>query len=146
LGVKGGLLKAYVVARASRVDDPTTGAGRRISGERAVEWTTTLSQDVPKLNLTYGAYVNGGYQQRFHRFNALDAVKLEPFLELFVEWRPRKDLNVRVELENLTERGFRRTTLTYPGPRNAGGAPTLSDRDTEFGRIFYVRLRKSFGG
>lgn len=146
LGLKRGLLKTYVVKQWSRVDDPTTGAARRISGERPIGWNSTLSQDLPKLNLTYGVYAEGGFQQRLYRFNAVDAIKLEPFLMTFIEWRPRKDLNLRVELENITRRGYRRTTLTYPGPRNAGGAPTLSDRDTHFGRIVYIRLRKSFGG
>ena len=146
LGLKGGLLQSYVLAQWPQVDDPTTGEARRISGDRPIGWNSTLSQDLPKLNLTYGVYAEGGYQQRFYRFNAVDAIKLDPFLMTFVEWRPRKDLNLRIELENLTKRGYRRTTLTYPGPRNAGGAPTLSDRDNHFGRILYVRLRKSFGG
>ena len=146
LGLKGGLLKSYVVGQWSKVDDPTTSGARRISGEKPIGWNSTLSQDLPKLNLTYGVYAEGGYQQRFYRFNAVDAIKLDPFLMTFVEWRPRKDLNLRVELENLTKRGYRRTTLTYPGPRNTGGAPALSDRDTHFGRIVYIRLRKSFGG
>ena len=90
--------------------------------------------------------MDGGYQQTAYRYNAVDQTKLDPFLMTFVEWRPRKDLNLRVELENITKRGYRRTTLTYPGPRDAGLAPTLSDRDNHFGRIIYIRLRKSFGG
>jgi outer membrane receptor protein involved in Fe transport len=146
LGVKGGLLKSVVVVQWSEVRDPTTGEQRRISGDRPVGWNATLSQDLPKQNLTYGVFVDGGGQQRFYRFNAIDAAKVEAFVELFVEWRPRKDLNLRAELSNLTERGARRTTLTYPGPRNAGGAPTLSDRDAQFGRSVYIRLQKSFGG
>ncbi|HEX7943128.1 MAG TPA: TonB-dependent receptor [Phenylobacterium sp.] len=146
LGLKGGLLKSYVVGMWSEVRDPTTGEARKISNERYVQWNSTLSQDLPKLNLTYGVYVDGGYQQTAYRYNAVDQTKLDPFLMTFVEWRPRKDLNLRVELENITKRGYRRTTLTYPGPRDAGLAPTLSDRDNHFGRIIYIRLRKSFGG
>lgn len=146
LGLKGGLLKSYVVGMWSEVRDPTTGEARRISNDRRIQWNSTLSQDLPKLNLTYGVFVEGGYQQVAYRYNAVDATKLDPFLMTFVEWRPRKDLNLRIELENITKRGYRRTTLTYPGPRNAGLAPTLSDRDNHFGRIVYIRLRKSFGG
>lgn len=100
----------------------------------------------PKPQPELGAYAEGGYQQVYRRFNAVDAIKLDPFLMVFVEWRPRRDLNLRAELENITARGYRRTTLTYPGPRNAGGAPTLSDRDTHSGRILYLRIRKTFGG
>jgi outer membrane receptor protein involved in Fe transport len=146
LGLKSAQVKGYLVRRWSDVDDPTTGVGRRISGERPVEWTLDFSQDLPARNMTWGVYADGGYQQVYRRFNAVDAIKLDPYLMVFVEWRPRRDVNIRAEIENITERGYRRTTLIYPGPRNAGGAPTMSDRDTEFGRILYLRVRKSFGG
>ena len=146
LGLKSGQVKGYLVRRWSQVDDPTTGDGRRISGERPVEWSIDFSQDLPARNMTWGVYVDGGWQQVYRRFNAADAIKLDPFLMVFLEWRPRPDVNIRAEVENITERGYRRTTLIYPGPRNAGGAPTLSDRDTHFGRILYLRVRKSFGG
>jgi len=146
LGLKSSQVKGYLVRRWSRVDDPTTGQGRRISGERPVEWNVDFSQDLPARNMTWGVYADGGWQQAYQRFNAVDTIKLDPFLMVFVEWRPRPDLNIRAEIENITERGYRRTTLIYPGLRNGGGAPTLSDRDLHFGRILCLRVRKSFGG
>jgi hypothetical protein len=66
----------------------------------------------------------------------------------FVEWRPRNDLSVRVELENITERGYRHTTVSFAGVRDPAGLgpATLTDQNYNFGKIVYLRVRKSFGG
>ena len=56
------------------------------------------------------------------------------------------DIEVQMEVGNLTDRGYRRVTLTYPGPRNSGLAPTLSEREIYFGRNYFIRVRKTFGG
>jgi hypothetical protein len=146
-GLKGAQLKGYVVRRWSQVTDPTTHAERRISAERPVEWQAKFSQDLPARNLTWGVELYGGWQQVYYRFNAVDAFKLDPFLMTYVEWRPRPDLNLRLELENITERGYRHTTTTYDGVRDAAGSgpAVYSDRNFHFGRIVYIRLRKTFG-
>ncbi|MBI1199831.1 MAG: TonB-dependent receptor plug domain-containing protein [Phenylobacterium sp.] len=148
LGVPAGQLKGYATRRWSRVDDPTTGVARRISGEKPITWEAKFSQDIPRWNLTWGAELYSGFQQAYYRFNAVDAYKLDPFLMTYAEWRPRRDVNVRIVLENLTKRGYRRTTVTYDGVRDAArdGAASLSDRNFHFGRVLYVRLRKTFGG
>ena len=33
-----------------------------------------------------------------------------------------------------------------PWPRNAGGAPSLDDRDYDVGQMVYFRIRKTLGG
>ncbi|HEY0649621.1 TonB-dependent receptor plug domain-containing protein [Phenylobacterium sp.] len=145
-GLKGAQLKGYVVKRWSRVDDPTTGERRQISNLRHMEWEAHFTQDLPAWNLTWGVSGYGGWQVYYYRFNAVDEQKLDPFVMVFGEWRPRPDISVRAEVGNLTNRGFRRVTLTHPGPRNGGLAPTLTERETYFGRNYFLRVRKSFGG
>ena len=145
-GLKGAQLKGFVVKRWSRVDDPTTGQRRQISNLRHMEWEAVFTQDLPARNLTWGVGGYGGWQVYFYRFNAVDEQKLDPFVMAFGEWRPRPDISVRAEVGNLTNRGFRRVTLTHPGPRNGGLAPTLTERETYFGRNYFLRVRKSFGG
>jgi len=145
-GLKGAQLKGFVARRWSRVDDPTTGESRRISNLRHIEWETHFTQDLPSYDMSFGASAYGGWQVAYYRFNAIDAVKLDPFVMVFAEWRPRPDLSFRAEVGNLTDRGYRRVTLTYPGPRNSGLAPTLNERETYFGRNYFIRVRKSFGG
>jgi outer membrane receptor protein involved in Fe transport len=148
LGLKGGQLKGFVTRRWSQVDDPTTLVSRGISGLRPVEWELKLTQDLPARNLTWGAELYGGYQNTLYRFNAADKYKLDPFLMTYVEWRPRPDINVRAELENITKRGYRQTNTTFSGLRDAdrAGPARLSDRNYHFGRILYLRVRKTFGG
>jgi len=148
LGVSGGLVKGFVTRRWSEVDDPTTHNRRRISGQRPVEWQLKVTRDLPARNLTLGAELYGGYQSRFYRFNAVDQFKLDPFLMTYVEWRPRPDINLRAELENITKRGYRQTNVTFLGLRDAeqAGAARLFDRNFHHGRILYLRVRKTFGG
>jgi outer membrane receptor protein involved in Fe transport len=148
LGLGGAQLKGFVTRRWSQVDDPTTLTARRISGQRPIEWEVKLTRDLPRRNMTWGAELYGGYQQVLYRFNAVDAYKLDPFLMTYLEWRPRPDINIRAELENITKRGYRQTNVTYTGVRDADqAAPArLFDRNFHFGRIVYLRVRKSFGG
>jgi outer membrane receptor protein involved in Fe transport len=148
LGLKGGLLKGFVTRRWSQVEDPTTLTNRRISAQRPVEWEVKVTQDLPARNMTWGVELYGGYQKALYRFNATDTYKLDPFLMTYVEWRVRPDIQVRAELENITRRGYRQSTTTFDGLRDAEGAgpARLSDRNFHFGRILYLRVRKTFGG
>jgi outer membrane receptor protein involved in Fe transport len=147
-GLTGAQFKGFVVRRWSTVEDPTTFTSRRISAQKPVEWEAHFTQDLPARNTTWGASLYGGYQRVYYRFNAVDAYKLDPFLMVFAEWRPQRDINIRAELENITERGYRHTTTTYASVRNAdrSGPASLSDRNYHFGRIIYLRVRKTFGG
>ncbi|MFZ5721147.1 MAG: TonB-dependent receptor plug domain-containing protein [Pseudomonadota bacterium] len=145
-GLKGAQLKGFVVKRWSRVEDPTTGERRQISGLRHMEWEAHFTQDLPLRNLTWGVSGYGGWQVYYYRFNAVDEQKLDPFVMVFGEWRPKPDISVRAEVGNLTNRGYRRITLTHPGPRDAGLVPTLTERETYFGRNYFIRVRKTFGG
>lgn len=148
LGLPRGLLKGVVTRRWSRVEDPTTLTNRRISGQRPIEWELKLTQDLPARNLTWGVELYGGYQNTLYRFNQTDTYKLDPFLMTYVEWRPRPDLQVRVEWENITRRGYRQSTTTFEGLRDPDGRgpATLSDRNFHFDQILYARIRKTFGG
>jgi hypothetical protein len=147
-GLSDAQLKGFVVRRWSHVEDPTTHMDRRISAQWPVEWEAHFTQDLPTRNMTWGTSLYGGHQEVYYRFNAIDAYKLDPFLMLFAEWRPQADLQIRAELENITERGYRQTTVTYEGVRNAQrtGDANLTDRNFHFGRIVYLRVRKTFGG
>ena len=145
-GLKGAQLKGYVVKRWSRVEDPTTGERRQISGLRHMEWEATFSQDLPDRNLSWGIHGHGGWQVYYFRFNAVDEQKLDPLVEVFAEWRPRPDISIRAEVGNLTNRGYRRVTLTHPGRRDGALMPTLTERETYLGRNYFLRIRKTFGG
>lgn len=146
LGLKGAQLQAEGTWRRSEVTDPTTGEGREISKLRPLEWEAHLTHDLPQLNTTWGIDVWSGWRETSYRYNQVSTRKLKTFVKPFAEWKPRPDLAVRVELPNITERGFRKTLTVYDGPRGANPIAYVDDRDYQFGRMYYIRVRKTFGG
>jgi len=87
-----------------------------------------------------------GWRETSYRSNQVSTSKLKTFVKPFAQWKPMPDLAARVELPNLTERGFRKTLTVYDGPRGANPIAYVDDRDYQFGRMYYIRVRKTFGG
>jgi outer membrane receptor protein involved in Fe transport len=144
--LKGAQLKAEGSWRKSKVTDPTTGVARGISNLRPLQWSVTFNHDLPHWRMSYGANLYGGWSQTSYRFDAIRTVKLHnAYLQPYAEWRLRPDLILRFELGNLTERGIRVINAQYAGPRNTAPLLYTTDRDLAFGRMYYVRLRKTFG-
>jgi hypothetical protein len=132
--------------RWSSVTDPTTGEKREISGLHPVGWNVSFSYDMPARRLRMGAALFGSFRETYYRFNLIDTLKIDSYLTPFVEWRLAPDVTLRFEVDNATARDVRRTDQVYSGPRNLGGKPDVQDRNLKNGRIFYFRVRKSFGG
>jgi outer membrane receptor protein involved in Fe transport len=146
IGLNGATLKGDVTKRWSSVEDPTTGRKREISDLHPLDWNASYTHDLPIWRMTYGIDAFGGYRETSYSFNRVRTTKLRTYVRPFAEYRPRPDINMRLELPNVTGRGLKRTVLSYPGPRNAGGAPSLEDRDYDVGQMVYFRIRKTLGG
>lgn len=145
-GLKRAQLRGQSTWRRSEVTDPTTGEERSISGSRPLDWEAHFSHDLPQWRLTWGVDAYGGWRETYYRFNEVNVRKLKTFVTPFVDWKARPDITVRAEIQNATERGFHRTGYRYAGPRGTAPLEYVDDRDIQFGRIFYVRVRKTFGG
>jgi outer membrane receptor protein involved in Fe transport len=145
LGLKGAQLKGEGSIRRSEVTDPTTGATRRITAEHPVDWELHFIQDVPSHHLNWGVDAFGGWREAYYRFDQIEVTKLRTFVVPFVEWKPRPDLMLRVELQNVTSRDLAKYQFNYAGPRNANPLDTLASRRYENGPIVYMKLRKTFG-
>lgn len=147
LGLARGQLKGSVRRGWTEVVDPTTGGARGISGYQPVDWEVSFSQDVPRWNMTWGVDVYGSLRERSYRFNQIEDFKLGSLVRPYVEFRPRPDLNLRMEVFNATQRTLRRFNTTFPGGRNGGGTPDVQARNqthSPYGVL--VRLQKKFGG
>jgi outer membrane receptor protein involved in Fe transport len=144
-GLKGGLLKGNLTWRESEVTDPTTGQKREISKLRPLEWEATFSQDLPRWNTTFGVEAYSAWRETYYRYNEIRTDKLKTFVKPFVEYRPRPDVVIRAEIQNVTERGFRHTRQVYGGPRSTSPLLYTDDRDIQFGRMYWIRVRKTFG-
>ncbi len=145
LGIKGGQLKGDASIRRSEVTDPTTGATRRITGEHPQDWDLTFTQDVPSHHMHWGVDAFGGWRETYYRFDQIEVTKLRTFVAPFIEWKPRPDLMLRVELQNITSRDLAKYQFNYTGPRGSNPLDTRASRLYENGPTVYVKLRKTFG-
>jgi outer membrane receptor protein involved in Fe transport len=148
LGLARGQLKGFVRRGWTEVTDPTTHEKRGISGYHPVDWNVAFSQDVPRWNLTWGVNVLfGGYRERYYRFDRVEDFKVGALLQPYIEVRPRPDLNLRLELFNISQHFVKDFNTVYPGPRSAGGQPDVQARNqirSPYG--LFVRLQKKLGG
>ena len=146
-GWKGGLLKGELLRRWTQVTDPTTGQKREISYTHPNDWNVSFSQDLPRRNLNLGVDVFGGFSQTSYRFNLIETLKLQTYVRPYIEWKPKPDLSLRLELPLVTapQVRLRDTLQIFPGARNVGGKPDIQDRQFHFPRGIYIRFRKDFG-
>ena len=143
LGLKGAQIRGDYTRRWSQVTDPTTGAPRPITALHPNDWDFHFIQ--PVGNMIYGIDVGGGWQQRYYRLNQIEIAKLGTYVTPFWEWKPRPDLSWRIELDNVTARGFRHTFENFDGSRRFVPLSSVEQRIVHPGRTFYLRLRKTFG-
>ena len=144
LGLKGAQLRGSFTRRWSSVTDPTTHRERGISNQRPTDWDLHFSQPVGRV--IYGVDVNGGWQERSYRFNAVQIDKLGTYVTPFWEWQPSPGLSLRVELANVTARGFRHVYENFNGPRGVAPLGFVEARTAHASRVLHIRLRKTFGG
>ncbi|UTP39069.1 TonB-dependent receptor [Phenylobacterium sp. LH3H17] len=145
LGAKGLQLKGEATWRESEVRDPATGRDREISNLHPIDWEATLSHELPALKVNWGVDVYGAWRETAYKTSSIETRKLKTYVRPFAEWRARPDITIRAELPNITSRGFRYTRYDYAGPRGTSPLAQVEDRDIQFGRMYYVRVRKTFG-
>jgi hypothetical protein len=145
--LKNGQLIVRVTWRYSRVVDPSTLAPREISGLHPLDAEAHFTQGLSSLKSIWGFDVFAASRQREYLFSEIDTQALGPWLDVFFEYKPRTDLSIRFEGDNLTTHGLEQARAFYDPFRNVGGgAPSLVDRrDPHFGQEFQVRIRKTFG-
>ena len=144
IGLKGAKLRGDYTRRLSQVTDPTTRTSRPISGQHPSDWDAHYSQ--PIGDFTYGVDVQfNGWQQRYYRFNQIEIDKLQPYVTPFLEWKPNPKLSFRFEIDNATARTFKHVYENWSGPRNASALESVEQRTYKPGRVFYFRVRKTFG-
>ncbi|MDP3591756.1 MAG: TonB-dependent receptor, partial [Phenylobacterium sp.] len=143
--LKRATIKGQATWRRSEVIDPTTGDAREISGLHPVDWELHFTQDLPALKANWGIDVLGGFRESYYRLTEIETRKLEAFATVYAEVKPRPDLILRVELQNVTGRDVQRIREVYLGPRDLGVLAYTDVRNLEWGRCLFVRLRKTFG-
>jgi outer membrane receptor protein involved in Fe transport len=140
-GVAGGLIKANLTWRKSRVTDPTTGEQRPLGNLRPREGEIDFNQDLPKWKLTWGATYNLGWRQPYYSFNQVEIDNFRQFGTLFVEYRPKPGLSVRGEIDDIGA-DFRRTLEVYPDLRSTTSLQDIDIRSLYYAPTLYLRVRQ----
>ena len=144
-GLKSGVLRGESTWRRSEVIDPTTGEEREISGEHPIDWEIHYTQGLPRWKATIGLDVYGAFRESFYRFNVIETVKLKSYIVPWIEFKPRPDIAVRMDIQNIAARDLTRNLEVYEGPR--GSKPLLFREYQALDNkpTFYIRVRKTFG-
>ena len=144
VGLKGAQIKAQGTYRHARVTDPTTGRERGISYQHRFDYQAHFTQDLPRLKSSWGIDLFSRWTQPDYLFSEIDVFKLKTWIDVFLEYKPRPDLALHLELDNLGGRGFERLLYVYNGPRNSSSLAYIDDRREDFAPYLYFRVRKTF--
>ena len=144
IGVTGAQLRVNGTWRNSQVDDPVTGARRRISLERPFEGELFLTKSLPRWRSAAGLEGGFGYRETAYRINEIRTTYEAPLWKAYWDWTPRTDLLLRLQCENFSDRLRARERTVFAGSR-AVGVPTLQEhREARLSRIYMLRVRKIF--
>ena len=143
--IKHGQFKFQGSLRHSRVEDPTTGIERTISGQHRFYYEAHFTQDLPRWKSNWGIDVFNRWTSTNFRFNEIDVNKLKTWVTLFYEYKPKPDWSFRTELDNAGGRGFQRVLYVYNGPRNTSSLAYVDNRKQDFKPFIYLRVRHTFG-
>jgi hypothetical protein len=143
--IRGAQLKLQSTWRDTEVRDPISGQKREISAQHPVDWEGHYSQDLPRFNAVWGLDAIGSYRERYFRLAEIETKKFSTWVVLWGEYKPRPDLSVRVEVNGVTLRDFRRIREVYVGPRNLGRLDYVDVRNPEFRGAVNIRVRKTLG-
>ncbi|WP_332773493.1 TonB-dependent receptor plug domain-containing protein [Phenylobacterium sp.] len=146
LGVAGGLVRADVVWRRSRVTDPATGLARGISDEPAVEGAVSFSQDLPSWRARWGVEATIGETEYEFRFDEVERERIETRYDLFAEYRPSAAWRMRVKVENLGSGKAERRRERYQGLRGSAPLGRIEARSLDSGPSIGVTLERTLGG
>jgi len=147
LWLKNGQLVVRVTWRASNVIDPSSHRGRQLSQLHPLDAEAHFTQGLPGLKSTWGFDAYGPWRQAEYHFNEVDTQSLGPWLDIYFEYKPRPDVSLKFEGDNLLSHGLRQTRAFYDPFRDVAGGElsSIDDRNVHFGPEFTVRLRKTFG-
>lgn len=146
LGVRGGLLKTTLAFSRSRVTDPTTDQGRRISNEEPFEGAVHFTQDLPAWRARWGVDAVLAEEEYEFRFDEVKHERVQTRYGLFAELRPAPAWNLRIHADNLTSGKVSRRREQYAGPRGTAALKRVETRDMDHGPYAGVTLQRAFGG
>lgn len=143
-GLRDAMLKATVTSSRARVPDPVTGRERQLSGQSALLGELHFTQDFPQWKLNWGvdAFYRGA--STLYRPFGDEALGGWPHVNVFIEYRPKPALNLRLEVQNLPGTHTPLLVSNYAGLRGASPLNYVDDKRLSVGPLVFVRARRTF--
>jgi hypothetical protein len=124
------------------VTDPTTGQVRQISNEQPFSGTLAYTQDIPRLRSNLRVDAVSANRFDIFRIDEIQRFRVGTAVNVSWEYKPRPDLSLLVQLQNVTDNKSDRERLIFTGLRSDGTTAFVDMRDVKSGRAFYFRIRK----
>jgi hypothetical protein len=128
----------------SAVTDPVTRDNRRISGEKPFEGRLTYTREFPALNSSFGIIGDLAFKETSYRIDQIITERNSGNWRAYWDWRPRQNLLVRTQLDNLTSRDLRREQRIYEGSRADDVFKEIEVRNARLDAFLMVRVRVTF--
>ncbi|WP_439477224.1 TonB-dependent receptor plug domain-containing protein [Brevundimonas sp.] len=145
LGIPNGRLQTRGSWSSTAVLDPVTGEERRFQGNQAFGCGVAFNQDLMggrwSWGFDHGCNID---KSRAFRVREVRAFYAEPGVSAFVQWKPERDLTVRVDLGNATDRARGYDREIYTGPRDTAPLAFREVRRTKMSPWLFVQIRKTF--
>lgn len=144
LGIPNGRLQARGSWSASSVTDPLTGEERRFRGNQNFGCGVSFNQDLDggkwSWGVDHGCNIDRGKMWRTREVREFYA---EPFVTAWVQWKPKEDLTIKVDLGNATDRAEGYDRNIYAGPRDVAPIAFHEQRRTWMSPWIFLQIRKS---
>lgn len=147
LWLKNGLLVVRATWRRSRVIDPATHQPREISNLHPVDSEIHFTQGLPQWKSTWAFDIFPAWRQTQYLFDEVDTQRLGLWVDVYYEYKPRPDLSIKLEADNLASHGMEQIRAFYDPFRDVGGGllSSIDTRSPRYGPELTLRLRKTFG-
>ena len=145
LGIPNGRFQTRGSWSSTAVLDPVTGEERRFQGNQAFGCGVGFNQDLMggrwSWGFNHGCNVDKG---RGFRVREVRAFYAEPEVSAFVQWKPERDLTVKVDLGNASDRSNGYDREIYSGPRDTAPLAFREVRRTRMSPWLFIQIRKTF--
>jgi hypothetical protein len=147
LGLKNGQLIARATWRRSRVIDPSTRRPRELSGLHPLDAEVHFTQGLPQWQSHWGLDAFSAWRQTNYYFSEVDIQRLGLWVDAWFEYKPRPDLGLKIEADNLATHGLEYVRQFYRPFRDVDGGQlsSIDNRSPRFGPELVFRVRKTFG-
>lgn len=146
LGLTGVMLDAQIIARRSRVTDPSTGLKRPISKDTPREAKIWLTHDIAAWHIRWGGSLAFARHKTSYKVSDIQTDALGERLDIFVEYKPNSRWTMRLFGRNLTDSPSVRTREIYRGVRGSSDFRYYDIRNLRSGPYVGLNVQHRFGG